>query len=1053
MTKFEPNIRWVLIGLVLCSIRATALAQIEPLGAHYGGRTSDTGFADVSNSTGGYVTAVPLELPPTRDGTTVPLQILSGGSRVGAAGAGWDVPLSYVMVDNSIDRRKPRYDTAQTRARQRVSVTINAQSTEMVLTSNGLWKPRKDDAILSAEPKNGGWNVYDGKGHTYIFTQPTGLNIYLLTEVDDSSGAMIKLAYNTVARPGVTLNVAMPGEAYSVDLKSILYNTYPGLGCFKHEIDLTYGVDSAAPLSFSVLAGDLVERFHTLNTVAVTSRSNCSTPAVALRTFQLQYSTDADTGLPRLSSVQMLGRTGTPEATSPVPIATYHYGSATNGGSLTYSLLTTIAAPSGADATQISSTVNAGTDYGTFQTLTDVNGDGLPDLVTKNGTMLSVSSNRLNAAGMATFGTTVPLGDTAVKITGPFYGSELQTTRAPYNLDANFDIVYRQAIDVNGDGRIDVIDAGESPDQWIVYLNMPGQGPSGVEWQKRSIPIAPLVHQLELYGYTFPHDRYLALSTRVTARDSDLTGGSIVINNEHTFTEWELKDINGDGYPDFVFNTGVIQGFVAPDGGGGQLNFWGPGVGNVGDVTQMPTRSGTRTLAYFASGQVSRITAGTSNAVFRYDPFGDVEELDVDSSTDFRRDRRFGDLIEVSGTTPVISRKIPGPDGFVATLRGSNSWIFDFGEARGLRFTSDQLGSFLQDVTYQPFGEVTSTGGSGTPNSPAYTSMQWNGGDNLAAFGLAQVGARIYDPVLGRFLGRDPVVAMRSAAMSNPYAFAMNDPINRSDPSGLDPEGGPQGTDGGDSSGGGAGLPIISFREFVFAPFYAFAPPSGLDAYAKSPSFANLSSACNRGTGIDCVRARSRALDARAGTALRHLDFWASAALSVVGSASEFVLSAGTLSAALDGVEASVAMNVAADYSLFRGTHSGYAGNRTTLQLGITPTTTDPLVATAFATAAESFGEGVVHVVSGRSLGGVTLMKGNALAELEAEIGVELLPVNFAEAADTSVPVGAARAILKELGLPMPTRLRLDELQDYLHATPRLTPEQVRAFIRAARTR
>jgi hypothetical protein len=56
---------------------------------------------------------------------------------------------------------------------------------------------------------------------------------------------------------------------------------------------------------------------------------------------------------------------------------------------------------------------------------------------------------------------------------------------------------------------------------------------------------------------------------------------------------------------------------------------------------------------------------------------------------------------------------------------------------------------------------------------------------------VQQLGARLYDPALGRFLSRDPLLIPRTAATTNPYAFAMNDPVNSADPSGLDncPEG------------------------------------------------------------------------------------------------------------------------------------------------------------------------------------------------------------------------------------------------------------------------
>ena len=72
--------------------------------------------------------------------------------------------------------------------------------------------------------------------------------------------------------------------------------------------------------------------------------------------------------------------------------------------------------------------------------------------------------------------------------------------------------------------------------------------------------------------------------------------------------------------------------------------------------------------------------------------------------------------------------------------------------------------------------------------TPQYSTTTWNGGEGLAEIGLVQVGARVFDPVIGRFLGRDPLRAPRTASKMNPYAFAHNDPINKADPTGMDPD-------------------------------------------------------------------------------------------------------------------------------------------------------------------------------------------------------------------------------------------------------------------------
>ena len=76
----------------------------------------------------------------------------------------------------------------------------------------------------------------------------------------------------------------------------------------------------------------------------------------------------------------------------------------------------------------------------------------------------------------------------------------------------------------------------------------------------------------------------------------------------------------------------------------------------------------------------------------------------------------------------------------------------------------------------------------------------------MLSVGLHHLGARLYDPVIGRFLSRDPLLIPRTAATTNPYAFALNDPVNSADPTGLDCAYESQsGCYGGGGDGGGGG--------------------------------------------------------------------------------------------------------------------------------------------------------------------------------------------------------------------------------------------------------
>ncbi|MCG7524188.1 ricin-type beta-trefoil lectin domain protein [Streptomyces sp. OfavH-34-F] len=53
------------------------------------------------------------------------------------------------------------------------------------------------------------------------------------------------------------------------------------------------------------------------------------------------------------------------------------------------------------------------------------------------------------------------------------------------------------------------------------------------------------------------------------------------------------------------------------------------------------------------------------------------------------------------------------------------------------------------------------------------------------ASGYTQLGARMYDPAVGRFLSADPVLDLADPLQANGYAYAHNNPVTLSDPTGL----------------------------------------------------------------------------------------------------------------------------------------------------------------------------------------------------------------------------------------------------------------------------
>ncbi|MCI0157205.1 RHS repeat-associated core domain-containing protein [Leifsonia shinshuensis] len=72
--------------------------------------------------------------------------------------------------------------------------------------------------------------------------------------------------------------------------------------------------------------------------------------------------------------------------------------------------------------------------------------------------------------------------------------------------------------------------------------------------------------------------------------------------------------------------------------------------------------------------------------------------------------------------------------------------------------------------------------------------------------GLTQLGARAYDPVLGRFLSVDPVLAPENPLQNNGYAYSANNPVTNSDPDGKCYVAGKDSMNFKANCGGGAGI-------------------------------------------------------------------------------------------------------------------------------------------------------------------------------------------------------------------------------------------------------
>ncbi len=437
-------------------------------------------------------------------------------------------------------------------------------------------------------------------------------------------------------------------------------------------------------------------------------------------------------------------------------------------------------------------------------------------------------------------------------------------------------------------------------------------------------------------------------------------------------------------------------------------------------LTSVTNATGTWSYTYNGAGLRVDQT-GTSSAHFVWDGLTDSLPLLLTDGAD--------DYVYGPGGRVVEQQPVGG--GAVAYLHADASG--------SVRLLTDASGSVTSTATYDAYGQVVSSTGT-------TTSRFGFAGQYTDPSGLQYLRARIYDPATGQFLTVDPLVA----TTGEPYAYSNDDPINGVDPSGLRSWW---------SHGFGSALLRGAVDLNNLNPFNGV-----VGDYKKEIR------SVEKGCGV--LRSISYGLEGT-GDAVIQTAMLAGgeAEADIVGVAIDDAATATTRvattdvakEAADDTAQSAVAedgQNAAADEetsaasppptapTLFRGTSEGFEGGQGALQSGITPASTDPQVATAFATHAEQFGPGVLHIASPEDLAGLKVELGAGYLPYEAEALVGTTPAEFAARAGLTVSSSAARSVLNDMGIFVPGQIgTAGDLTAFLRGSPQMSSEQIAEFL------
>lgn len=195
------------------------------------------------------------------------------------------------------------------------------------------------------------------------------------------------------------------------------------------------------------------------------------------------------------------------------------------------------------------------------------------------------------------------------------------------------------------------------------------------------------------------------------------------------------------------------------------------------------TADGTRIFTYDIENRLTGVSGGSAPVSIDYDPLGRIRSVTAGSTaTDFLYDgsRLVGEY--AGGTTQQLRYYAHGPgvdDPAVWIETPSGTWN---SQAQAIHLHKDRLGSVV--ATSSPSGQVTpfAYGPYGEPQSWAGSRFRYTGQIALPEAQLYHYKARVYDPLMGRFLQADPI---GYGDGPNVYAYVSGDPMNLVDPSGT----------------------------------------------------------------------------------------------------------------------------------------------------------------------------------------------------------------------------------------------------------------------------
>ncbi|WP_019885713.1 RHS repeat-associated core domain-containing protein [Streptomyces purpureus] len=202
----------------------------------------------------------------------------------------------------------------------------------------------------------------------------------------------------------------------------------------------------------------------------------------------------------------------------------------------------------------------------------------------------------------------------------------------------------------------------------------------------------------------------------------------------------------------------------------------------TGNTKKRVIGSRVQDLTWNTEGRLATLVEGGKTTSYLYDADGGrMVTRNADGSSILTLPN--GDELKVSAGGAKTGTRYCTHNGETVAVRQGAETAYLFGDHQGTAMAAVALGTLAITRRKQlPFGSLRSE------QSTDFGPRGFVGGTNDPT-GLTHLGAREYDPTLGRFLSVDPIIDHDDPAQMNAYSYAHNNPVTKSDPDGLRPDG------------------------------------------------------------------------------------------------------------------------------------------------------------------------------------------------------------------------------------------------------------------------